>query len=89
MSQATETGEAAGMPGEAAGMPVHCQTSPPHRILVMEDEPDVRCLNGKVLKGSGYEVQHDPADHHGHRKIAGGGVIISNASPNRAMQSCQ
>jgi hypothetical protein len=55
----------------------------------MEDEPDVRCLNGKVLKGSGYEVQHDPADHHGHRKIAGGGVIISNASPNRAMQSCQ
>jgi two-component system OmpR family response regulator len=33
-----------------------CQTSPRHRILVVEDEPDLLCLNAEVLKTSGYKV---------------------------------
>jgi CheY-like chemotaxis protein len=56
ISRARESGEVAGMPVESAGMPVHCQTSPPHRILVVEDEPDIRRLNAEVLKRSGYKV---------------------------------
>ena len=41
---------------ELAGAPVQCQTSPFPRILVVEDEPDIRRLNAEVLKGSGYHV---------------------------------
>src|ERR1017187_5344654 len=29
---------------------------PTHRILVVDDEPDIRRLNAEVLKSSGYEV---------------------------------
>jgi DNA-binding response OmpR family regulator len=42
--------------GEPAGAPLQCQTSPPRRILVVEDEPDIRRLNAEVLKISGYHV---------------------------------
>jgi DNA-binding response OmpR family regulator len=42
--------------GEAARAPLQCQASPPRRILVVEDEPDIRRLNAEVLKRSGYEV---------------------------------
>jgi DNA-binding response OmpR family regulator len=42
--------------GEPASAPVQCQTSPPHRILVVDDEPDLRRLNAEVLKDSGYHV---------------------------------
>jgi DNA-binding response OmpR family regulator len=36
--------------------PVQCQANPPRRILVVEDEPDIRRLNAEVLKNSGYHV---------------------------------
>ena len=41
---------------EPASAPVQCRTSPPPRILVVEDEPDIRRLNAEVLKSFGYEV---------------------------------
>ena len=41
---------------ELARAPVQYQPNPPHRILVVEDEPEIRHLNAKVLKDSGYEV---------------------------------
>ena len=40
-----------------AGAPVQCRTGPPRRILVVEDEPDLRRLNAEVLQNSGYEVE--------------------------------
>jgi two-component system chemotaxis response regulator CheY len=42
--------------GELAGVPVQCQMKLPNRILVVGDDPDIRCLNAEVLKNSGYEV---------------------------------
>ena len=42
--------------GELAGAPVRCRTSPPHRILVVNGEPDIRRLNVEVLESCGYEV---------------------------------
>jgi len=47
-------------PRKPARAPVRYQTSPPRRILVVDDEPDIRQLNAEVLKSSGYEV--DTAD---------------------------
>lgn len=41
---------------EPASVPVQCRTSPPPRILVVEDEPDIRRLNAEVLKSFGYKV---------------------------------
>src|ERR1035438_2340797 len=41
---------------EPAGATVQCQTSPPCRILVVDDEPDIRRLNAEVLESSGYHV---------------------------------
>ena len=41
---------------EPARGPVQYQPYPPRRILVVEDEPEIRRLNAKVLKDSGYEV---------------------------------
>lgn len=41
---------------EMASAPVQCQTSPPRRILVVQDEPDIRRLNVEVLESSGYAV---------------------------------
>ena len=42
--------------GEPAGAALQGERNPPHRILVVEDEPDIRRLNAEVLKSSGYEV---------------------------------
>jgi DNA-binding response OmpR family regulator len=42
--------------GEPASAPVQCRTSPPRRILVVDDEPDIRRLNAEVLESSGYHV---------------------------------
>jgi DNA-binding response OmpR family regulator len=42
--------------GELASARVQCRTSPPRRILVVEDEPDLRLLNAEVLESSGYKV---------------------------------
>jgi len=42
--------------GERTGMPVECQTRPGHRILVVEDEPDIRRLSAEVLENAGYKV---------------------------------
>ena len=42
--------------GEPAGALPHRQTSLPRRILVVEDEPDIRRLNAEVLIRSGYHV---------------------------------
>jgi CheY-like chemotaxis protein len=41
---------------EQAGGSSPCQAPQPHRILVVEDEPDLRLLNAEVLKTSGYKV---------------------------------
>ena len=42
--------------GEPASARVPCLTSPARRILVVEDEPDLRRLNAEVLERSGYKV---------------------------------
>ena len=45
------------VPGDqAAVLPVSLRTNPSSRILVVEDDRDVRELNTKVLSRSGYEV---------------------------------
>jgi DNA-binding response OmpR family regulator len=41
---------------EPASAPVQCRRSPPPRILVVEDEADIRRLNAEVLKSFGYKV---------------------------------
>ena len=50
------TGKAIPRAGELASAPVQCRTNPAPRILVVEDEPDLRLLNAEVLQNSGYEV---------------------------------
>src|ERR1039457_2276323 len=42
--------------GEPVGAPLHCQTNPPRRILVVEDDRDLRQINAMVLFHSGYHV---------------------------------
>ncbi|HEX5399686.1 MAG TPA: response regulator [Verrucomicrobiae bacterium] len=42
--------------GELASAPFQRRMQPPHRILVVEDEPDLRQLNFEVLESSGYHV---------------------------------
>jgi DNA-binding response OmpR family regulator len=42
--------------GEPEGAGLLCQASPPHRILVVDDEPLVRNLNTRMLIDSGYHV---------------------------------
>jgi DNA-binding response OmpR family regulator len=42
--------------GQPARAPVKCPPSPPRRILVVDDEPDIRHLNAEVLENSGYAV---------------------------------
>lgn len=42
--------------GEPASAQTRCETNSPHRILVVEDDDDVRRLNTEVLIGSGYHV---------------------------------
>ena len=37
---------------------LQCQTHPPQRILVVEDEPDIRKLDTEVLRASGYQVDN-------------------------------
>ena len=41
---------------QAAVLPISLRTNPSSRILVVEDDRDVRELNTKVLSRSGYEV---------------------------------
>ena len=41
---------------EIDGAPVQCPTKTPHRILIVENEPDLRRLNAEVLESSGYQV---------------------------------
>ena len=48
------TGIKTSQAGEPAGASLQCQTSPPRRILVVDDEPDIRRLNAEVLESSGY-----------------------------------
>lgn len=42
--------------GRAAKAAPQCQTHPAQRILVVEDEPDIRQLDSEVLRKSGYQV---------------------------------
>jgi DNA-binding response OmpR family regulator len=42
--------------GEQAGAPIPCPTNPPQRILVADDESDIRQLSARVLIRSGYQV---------------------------------
>jgi len=41
---------------EMTGEPVQCRTSPSCRVLVVNDEPDLRRLNVEVLENSGFKV---------------------------------
>ena len=50
------TGENTTQALEPAGAVLQCQMKPPRRILVVEDEPDIRRLNAEVLECSGYKV---------------------------------
>jgi PleD family two-component response regulator len=43
---------------DSADAPIQCRTRSTCRILVVEDEPDIRSLNAEVLKNSGYEGGH-------------------------------
>jgi DNA-binding response OmpR family regulator len=36
--------------------PFDCQVKPPHRILVVDDDAAIRCMNAEVLTRSGYYV---------------------------------
>jgi len=44
--------------GEAAGAnaETRCESNPPHRILVVDDDGDIRRLNTEALTYSGYQV---------------------------------
>jgi DNA-binding response OmpR family regulator len=42
--------------GTPAGAAPECKANPPQRILVVEDDPDIRQLNTEVLTESGYVV---------------------------------
>jgi DNA-binding response OmpR family regulator len=42
--------------GEPAGASVQCQANPPHRILVVDDDSDLRLLYADVLVLPGYHV---------------------------------
>jgi len=42
--------------GELASAPRQCHPKPTHRILVVEDDGDIRRLNAEVLAHSGYHV---------------------------------
>jgi DNA-binding response OmpR family regulator len=42
--------------GEPAGASVQCQANPHHRILVVDDDRDVRLLYTEVLARPGYQV---------------------------------
>jgi DNA-binding response OmpR family regulator len=42
--------------GEPASAPVQSRPRPAHRILVVDDEPDLCRLNAEVLESSGYQV---------------------------------
>ena len=41
---------------ETAGAPIQCRSNAPCRILVVEDEPDIRRNNAMVLHHAGYRV---------------------------------
>jgi DNA-binding response OmpR family regulator len=45
-----------GQSNEAASAAFQCQTTPPHRILVVDDEACMRHLNAKMLMDAGYQV---------------------------------
>ena len=42
--------------GEAVSASLQCRTNAPRRILVVEDEPDIRLINAVVLHRAGYHV---------------------------------
>jgi DNA-binding response OmpR family regulator len=42
--------------GEPAGTPLQFQSNPPHRILVVDDDRDLRLLYADALAGPGYHV---------------------------------
>ena len=42
--------------GKLAGVPLECPTKPLYRILVVDDDKDIRQLSTEVLIHSGYEV---------------------------------
>ena len=50
--------------GQPAGVPLAGRANPTHRILVVEDDADLRRLNAEVLMNSGYMVDaaEDGAD---------------------------
>jgi len=52
------------LPGGLVYSPLRCQASPPHRILVVDDDTAIRQLNAEMLLRSGYDVKmaEDGAD---------------------------
>jgi DNA-binding response OmpR family regulator len=45
------------LPGGLVYSPLRCQASPPHRILVVDDDTAIRQLNAEMLLRSGYTVK--------------------------------
>ncbi len=41
---------------DSAKAPRHCEINPGHRILVVDDEDDIRRINTLILRDAGYKV---------------------------------
>jgi len=64
------SGDIASQDGEPAGGPIQCQTNATHRILVVEDEPDIRRFNAQVLIHSGFKVDTAKDGHAGWKAVS-------------------
>jgi two-component system phosphate regulon response regulator OmpR len=56
--------------GEPVSAPARFEASPPRRILVVEDEPDIRRINAIVLHRAGYHVDTAEDGHAGWKAVS-------------------
>jgi hypothetical protein len=63
--------------GKRPVAPFQCRTIPPQRILVVEDEPDIRQLNTEVLIDFGYPVDAAEDGLAAWRALNSGGYDLS------------
>ena len=54
---------------QTAGAPIQCRANAPCRILVVEDEPDIRRINAVVLHRAGYHVDAAEDGHAGWQAV--------------------
>ena len=54
---------------DTAGAPISCRTNSPCRILVVDDEPDIRRINAAVLLRAGYHVDTAGDGHAGWQAV--------------------